>query len=60
MAEAMVRPTGGEAPASPDLLPSPSKQGQTSFAGGPRGEDVAKAFMSTQITNPFMRNKEQQ
>ena len=29
------------------------------FANGPSGEDVAKAFMATQITNPFLREKEQ-
>ncbi len=59
MVEATARPKGGEAPASPDPVPSPGKLGQSSFADGPRGEDVAKAFMSTQITNPFMREKEQ-
>lgn len=48
-----------EAAASPGPPPPPEEPGQTSFANGPRGEDVAKAFMSTQITNPFMREKEQ-
>jgi hypothetical protein len=57
--EATARPKGGEAPVSPGPSPSPGKLGQGSFANGPSGEDVAKAFMSTQITNPFMREKEQ-
>ena len=51
----------GDTPAvlpAADPLPSTGKPAQSSFAGGPRGEDVAKAFMSTQITNPFMRKKE--
>lgn len=47
------------APASPGPSPSPGMPGQNSFANGPRGEDVAKAFMSTQVTNTFMRQKEQ-
>lgn len=29
------------------------------FANGLSGEEVAKAFMATQITNPFLREKEQ-
>lgn len=58
MVEATARPKGGEAIASPCPLPSPGKPDQSSFADGPRGEDVAKAFMSTQITNPFVREKE--
>ena len=53
------RPKEREAPASPGPPPSPEKPGQSSFANGPRGEDVAKAFMSTQVTNTFMRQKEQ-
>lgn len=48
-----------EVAASPGPPPSSGDPGQTIFANGPRGEDVAKAFMSTQITNPFMREKEQ-
>ena len=59
MVEATARPKGGEALASPGHSPSPGNLGQSSFADGPRGEDVAKAFMSTQITNPFIRKKEQ-
>lgn len=57
--DSTARLKGGEAPASPRPSPSPSNPGQSSFAAGPRGEDVAKAFMSTQITNPFLRDKEQ-
>lgn len=56
---ATPKPKEGEASTSPGPPPSPCKPGQGSFANGPRGEDVAKAFMSTQITNPFMREKEQ-
>lgn len=52
-------PKEREAAAPPSPPPSTDEPGQTSFANGPRGEDVAKAFMSTQITNPFMRQKEQ-
>jgi hypothetical protein len=57
--EPTALPKGGGAPASPGPSPSPEKPSQSSFANGPRGEDVAKAFMSIQITNPFMREKEQ-
>lgn len=56
---ATPKPKEREAPASPGPPPSPGKPGQSSFADGPRGEDVAKAFMSTQVTNTFMRQKEQ-
>ena len=56
---AAPKPKEREAPASPGPPPSPGKPGQSSFANGPRGEDVAKAFMSTQVTNTFMRQKEQ-
>lgn len=56
---ATPKPKEREAPASPGPPPSPGNPAQSSFANGPRGEDVAKAFMSTQITNPFMREKEQ-
>ncbi len=52
-------PKEREAAAPPGPPPSTDEPGQTSFANGPRGEDVAKAFMSTQVTNPFMRQKEQ-
>lgn len=52
-------PTEREAPLSAGHPPSPVAPGQSSFANGPRGEDVAKAFMSTQVTNTFMRQKEQ-
>lgn len=58
-AVATPNPKEREAPASPGPPPSPGKPGQSSFADGPRGEDVAKAFMSTQVTNTFMRQKEQ-
>jgi hypothetical protein len=57
--EATPKPEAGETPSPPVPAQSPGKPGQTSFANGPRGEDVAKAFMSTQITNTFMREKEQ-
>lgn len=56
---ATPKPKEREAPASPGPPSSPGKPGQSSFADGPRGEDVAKAFMSTQVTNTFMRQKEQ-
>jgi hypothetical protein len=59
LVEATPKPKGGETPAIPGPSQSPGKPDQSSFANGPRGEDVAKAFMSTQITNPFMREKEQ-
>ena len=50
--EATPKPKEGQAPAFPGPSPSTGKPGQSRFANGPRGEDVAKAFMSTQITNP--------
>jgi len=56
---ATPKPKERSAPASPGPPPSPGKPDQSSFANGPRGEDVAKAFMSTQVTNTFMRQKEQ-
>ena len=56
---ATPKPKEREAPASPGPPPSPGKPGQSSFADSPRGEDVAKAFMSTHVTNTFMRQKEQ-
>lgn len=56
---ATPQPKEREAPASPGPPPSHGKPDRSTFANGPRGEDVAKAFMSTQITNPFMREKEQ-
>lgn len=58
-AVATPKPKEREAPAAPGPPPFPGKPGQSSFANGPRGEDVAKAFMSTQVTNTFMRQKEQ-
>lgn len=48
--------------AAPMPAPTPPTRGAGSpglFANGPSGEEVAKAFMATQITNPFMREKEQ-
>lgn len=48
--------------AAPIPAPAPPNRGAGSpslFANGPSGEEVAKAFMATQITNPFMREKEQ-
>lgn len=59
MVEATALLKEGEAPASPGPSPSTGKLVQSGFADGPRGEDVAKAFMSTQITNAFMRKKEE-
>jgi hypothetical protein len=59
MGEATVRLKRSEATVSVESSSSPDKPGQSSFANGPRGKDVAEAFMATQITNPFMRNKEQ-
>ena len=56
---ATSKPKQREAATSPGPPPSPEEPGQTSFAYGPRGEDVAKAFMATQVTNTFMRQKEQ-
>ena len=56
---ATPKPKERDAPASPGPPSSPGKPRQSSFADGPRGEDVAKAFMSTQVTNSFMRQKEQ-
>lgn len=58
MVEITAPRQGGEVPVSPGPLAFPGKQEESSFANGPSGEDVAKAFMSTQITNPFMRKKE--
>ena len=52
-AEVHAAPRRGAAP-SPRGTSSPSV-----FANGPSGEEVAKAFMATQITNPFLRDKEQ-
>jgi hypothetical protein len=57
--EATVRSTGCEATVATRASPSPCQASQSSFADGPSGEEVAKAFMSTQITNRFMRKKEQ-
>lgn len=56
--ETTAPPRGGEVAVSAGHLASPGKPEESSFANGPSGEDVAKAFMSTQITNPFMRKKE--
>lgn len=50
---------GREAPAPPAAPPAPSDSGPSIFANGPSGKDVAEAFMSTQITNPVVRAKEQ-
>lgn len=44
-------------PVAPQAARSPG--GASPFAKGPSGEEVAKAFMATQITNPFLREKEQ-
>ena len=59
MGEATVRLKGSEATESTEPSSSPGKPSQSSFPNGTRGKDVAEAFMATQITNPFMRNKEQ-
>lgn len=48
--------------AAPRRGAAPSPRGTSSpsvFGNGPSGEEVAKAFMATQITNPFLRDKEQ-
>lgn len=47
--------------AAPKPSATPPASGTSSssiFANGPSGEEVAKAFMATQITNPFLREKE--
>lgn len=46
------------APSSPAPPTAPVAPDSPSFVGGPRGDDVAKAYMATQIANPFMRRKE--
>lgn len=48
--------------AAPMPAPAPPMRGAGSpgvFANSPSGEEVAEAFMKTQITNPFLREKEQ-
>jgi hypothetical protein len=56
---ATVRAKGREAPAPAAPPPAPGDGGPSIFASGPSGKDVAEAFMSTQITNPVVRAKEQ-
>lgn len=51
---------GSAAPMPAPTLPARGVGSPSNFANGPSGEEVAKAFMATQITNPFMREKEQQ
>jgi predicted DNA-binding protein (UPF0251 family) len=50
---------GAASPARPAPSPAPDPPAQCSLAGGLRGEEVARAYMATQITNPFLRRKEQ-
>lgn len=59
-ASAIALPKGGEARESRSRPPPPGQSDQSSFANGLRGEDVAKTFMATHVTNPFMLKKEHQ
>jgi hypothetical protein len=54
-----VQVMGGDAPMPAPTPPGRGADGPSMFANGPGGAEVAKAFMATQITNPFMREKEQ-
>lgn len=56
--DATPHPQKAAAPAHPAHPPAPAPRATPGFTGGPRGEDVAKAYMATQITNPFMRRKD--
>jgi hypothetical protein len=42
----------------PPSTARPATSAASRFANGPSGEEVAEAFMATQITNPFLRDKE--
>lgn len=57
--ETIVHAKGREAPVPPALSRAPGDSAPRTFANGPSGKDVAEAFMSTQITNPVVRAKEQ-
>jgi hypothetical protein len=57
--EATVRAKVREAPPRPAPPSAPGDSGPSLFANGPSGKDVAEAYMSTQITNPVVRAKEQ-
>lgn len=56
---ASVRAKAREPPEAPAPPSEPCNEVPTTFANGPSGKDVAEAFMATQITNPFVRAKEQ-
>ncbi|MBQ0933491.1 helix-turn-helix domain-containing protein [Ideonella sp. 4Y16] len=56
--DATPHPQKAAAPARSAHPPAPAPIAAPSFTGGPKGEDVAKAYMATQITNPFMRRKD--
>jgi hypothetical protein len=57
--EATVRSKGREALAPPAPSAAHGTSAPSTFVNGPSGKDVAEAFMSTQITNPVVRAKEQ-
>jgi hypothetical protein len=57
--QASVRARRCEAPVAPTPAAATDNEAPSTFAEGPSGKDVAEAFMATQITNPFVRAKEQ-
>lgn len=59
MVRGTVPATGSAAPMPAPTPPARGVGSPSIFASGPSGEEVAEAFMKTQITNPFLRKKEQ-
>jgi hypothetical protein len=57
--EATVQDRVREALSPPAPPAAQGTSAPSTFANGPSGKDVAEAFMSTQITNPVVRAKEQ-
>lgn len=57
--QASMGAKGRERPLAPAPPAAASNEVQSTFAKGPSGKDVAEAFMATQISNPFVRAKEQ-
>jgi len=59
VAEATPQAKVREASAPPAPPSAPRDSAPSIFANGPSGKDVAEVYMSTQITNPVVRAKEQ-
>lgn len=55
---ALGRPAIALATASESVTPTPAPRGESSLANDPRtGKEIAAAFVSSRVTNPLLRNR---